>query len=178
MPLADTLQSVEHDIQRGDLGKAISRLHGLMTSYPDNLDLRTRLGELYWQLQNPAMAGRYWYLVEAKDDRMQDACTRFEDEFRRDPHHILSALKFKGNADGLRGTYAGRMLDDLERQARKKYFWYPAYRKNGRKEEENRTQTARGFFFQFGCLLALALVVSLALIGLFTTVSAMVKWLP
>ncbi len=121
MPLAQTLQKVEEDVRSGDYGKATARLHGLIGSYPGNLELRQQLGELYWNLRMPAMAGRYWYLVENKDERMQAACKRFEEQFGNDPFHMLLALKFKGDVEAIQGTYAGRVLNDLEQRASRKY---------------------------------------------------------
>lgn len=59
-----------HKIQKGignnNVGKARDRLHGLISTYPNALQLRKQLGDIYYQLQNPAMAGRYWYLEEEK----------------------------------------------------------------------------------------------------------------
>lgn len=182
MPLAQTLERVQEDVRMRDYGKAIARLHGLLGSYPDNLDLREQLGEVYWHLQMPAMAGRYWYFVESKDERMQAACKRFEDEFRNDPFHMLSALKFKGSTEAIKGTYAGQVLDDLERRASQKHPWYEGFRKKGSKKKghpqnETHSRTVRDFFFRLGCLIALALVVSFALIGLITAITAVMKWL-
>jgi hypothetical protein len=59
---AATLQKIEDEIEAGDYGKARDRLHGLLVTYPDDLSIRRRLGDVCWQLQHPAMAGRYWYL--------------------------------------------------------------------------------------------------------------------
>ncbi len=69
MSKPETLRKVEYDIRNGNLGLARDRLHGLMLSYPDDLNLRVRLGEVYSMLQQPVMAGRYWYLVAEKRRR-------------------------------------------------------------------------------------------------------------
>ena len=182
MPLAQTLERVQEDIRAGDYGKASARLHGLIGSYPDNLDLRRQLGEVYWKLQLPAMAGRYWYLVEEKDERMQAACKQFEDAFGNDPFRLLSALKFKGDTNAIKGTYAAGVLDDLERRAREKHPWYAGFHnkrleKKGEPKSEGRPRTVRDFFFRVGCLIAFAVVIALALIGLYTAISAALKWL-
>lgn len=182
MSLAQTLERVQEDIRTGDYGKASARLHGLLGSYPDNLDLRKQLGEVYWHLQMPAMAGRYWYLVEEKDERMQAACKRFEGEFRNDPYHMLLALKFKGEMEAMQGTYAGSVLDDLQRRASKKYPWYANFRKKSLEQKQHPPQVTRAgkvhdFLFRIGCLIAFALVAAFALIGLFSTILAVVKWL-
>ena len=182
MPLNETLKKVEEDIRTGDLGKARARLHGLIASYPNNLDLRKQLGDIYWNLHMPAMAGRYWYLVEDKDERMQAARKRFEGEFRNDPYHMLLALKFKGDREAMKGTYADDVLDDLEHYASKKYPWYADFGKKGLETKQHLTGVTRprkvhDFFFGLGCLIVFALVISLAFVGLFTTITAVVKWL-
>ncbi|MGE5071923.1 MAG: DUF6584 family protein [Anaerolineae bacterium] len=92
MSLSRTLERIEEEVRRGDLGKARDRLHGLIGTYPDDLGLRERLGRVYWQLQMPEMAGRYWYLAERRDEDMRAACSRFEAHFRNDPALILLAL--------------------------------------------------------------------------------------
>ena len=182
MPLAQTLERVREDIRTGDFGKACARLHGLIGSYPDNLDLRRQLGEVYWNLHMPAMAGRYWYLVENKDERMQAACKRFEDEFRKDPYKILFALKFKGDEDTIKGTYAGRVLEDLERRVSQKYPEMPHVRanlsaKNRLTRSEPRVYRIRDLILKLGCFIAIAVLVFFVIIGALTTISTVVKWL-
>ena len=89
MPIEETLARIEGEIAAGDLGKARDRLHGLLSTYPADLMLRRKLGDVYWRLQYPEMAGRYWYLVEEKSPQMLEACDWsavkgfFEDEVRR-----------------------------------------------------------------------------------------------
>ena len=62
MPIEETWARIEDEIAARDLGKARDRLHGLLVTYPEDLAIRHRLGEVYWMLGHPAMAGRYWYL--------------------------------------------------------------------------------------------------------------------
>ena len=97
MPIEKTLKAIDADIAVGDFGKARDRLHGLLATYPDDLALRRRLGDVYWRLQHPAMADRYWYLEENKTPDMIVACAAFEQSFGNDPFHILLALKFRGD---------------------------------------------------------------------------------
>jgi hypothetical protein len=167
MPLPQTLQRIEDDIRRGDLGKARDRLHGLLVTYPNDLSLRQRLGHVYWQLHLPEMAGRYWYLVEHKDEDMRAACARFEAQFRNDPAHLLHALKYKGNVDALGDTYARRMLLDLERRARAKHPWYGLFRERGHaglRPYPGRQHTTRDELVKWGCI-----VIAIVLLVLFLT---------
>ncbi len=181
MPLAQTLQKVEDDIQRGDLGKAVSRLHGLIASYPDDLALREKLGSVYWKLQQPAMAGRYWYLVENKDENMQSACKSFEAACGNDPARMLFALKFRGDTEAIRDAYAGRVLSELDRSARKVHSWYDSFRarasaKNPHPAPKSISSKARDFSMMLGCIVAAVLLLLLFLVGLITSVEAILRW--
>jgi hypothetical protein len=131
MPLEETLHKVENDVKAGNLGKARDRLNGLIASFPDDLELRRKLGDIYWKLQYPDMAGKYWYLEENKSEKMKEACKQFENKFRQDPMFILFALKFKGDLDKIENTFAGKTLLDLHQKAKEKYGWYKDFRKRG-----------------------------------------------
>ncbi|EOP53219.1 hypothetical protein IIW_01755 [Bacillus cereus VD136] len=93
-----TLIKIEKDIENHDLGKARDRLHGLIQAYPEDLSLRKKLGDIYFKLQYPTMAGRYWYLEENKTPEMLQACQRFEKSMGNSPNEIVRALKFKGDS--------------------------------------------------------------------------------
>ncbi len=181
MSLDRTLQQVEVDIRAGDLGKARDRLHGLIVSYPDNLALRQQLAQVYWQLNFPEMAGRYWYLVEDKSEEMLQACRRFEAQFRNDPALMLFAIKFKGDMEAIRDTYAGRLLANLHRQAREKYSWYEAFRKRGPEKYHHYKYEAgkhriRDFFLKWGCIAIAALVAVLFSIGVIDGLLRAIHW--
>ena len=89
------------DVASRDLGKARDRLHTLVFEHPDDLLLRERLAEVYDSLQQPAQAGRYWYLVEPRDDRMTNARAAYERLVGKDPLQLLAGLKFRGDEDAL-----------------------------------------------------------------------------
>ncbi|MCC8245818.1 DUF6584 family protein [Saccharothrix luteola] len=71
MPLEPTLHKAAEEVERGDLAsvlRARQRLVGLVASYPDRLDLRERLAQVYRLLGDAAQAGRWSYLAEARDE--------------------------------------------------------------------------------------------------------------
>lgn len=113
MARPETLRKVEYDIQNGNLGLARDRLHGLMLSYPDDLGLRVRLAEVYSQLQQPVMAGRYCYLEAEKTPEMEAAVQAFEKMQGHDPLRIMRALNYRGDLSAIEGTFAGRVIADL-----------------------------------------------------------------
>jgi hypothetical protein len=130
MTRQQTLEKIQLDIEQGDLGKARDRLHGLLSSYPDDLSIRKQLGELYWQLHLPEMAGRYWYLEEEKDEQMVQACRCFESRFNHNEALMFLAIKFKGQFEPLRETYAGQTITRLNQDARQKYSWFAYFQDN------------------------------------------------
>ncbi|RAS83558.1 DUF6584 family protein [Priestia endophytica] len=94
-----TLKKIQEDIEKNDLGKARDRLHGLMSTYPNELALRKKLGDIYFLLKYPDMAGRYWYLEENKTPEMVEACLQFKKSMGNDPIAIAKGLKFKGESE-------------------------------------------------------------------------------
>jgi len=115
--LADTLDRAAADGARGDLGKARSRLEGLLQAYPAELIIRRRLGEVFWQLQYPERAGRYWYMFEDETPEMAAAKRAFEGRYGGDAWRMLDAIGFHGGLDSLSGTYADGVIRDLAKRS-------------------------------------------------------------
>lgn len=118
MALDETMARVEQDIERGDLGKARDRLEGLLAAYPGELQIRARLGEIYWRLQYPERAGRHWYLLPSENPDMDAAKQVFAARHNGDPARILRAIGYHGGLESIKGTYAGGVLQDLGKRAR------------------------------------------------------------
>jgi hypothetical protein len=169
-----TLRRIEQDIVSGDYGKARDRLHGLLGSYPHDLSLRRMLGDIYWHLQYPVMAGRYWYLEEEKTPAMSVACAAFERSCGSDPVQILLALKFKADLGPLRGTHAGQTLVALQAQAKDRYGYQVEFGQSGRgRYQYSRQFKVRGKVLLLGLLVALAAALGLMVVGLATVL----QWL-
>ncbi len=77
------------------------------------------------------MAGRYWYLEEEKDERMVKACQRFENQFHDDPVHLLFSIRYKGDLELIKDTFAGKTLLKLHQDAKAKHSWYEDFRNKG-----------------------------------------------
>ncbi|GEM_PF-762758 len=165
------LSRVQDDIQRGDLGKARDRLHGLVARYPDDLTLRARLAEVYAELQYPRMAGRYWYLEPEKTPGMLEACRTFEESCGRDALQMLLAIKFRGDPAVL-PTHSREILEGLQRHSVEQHGYYPDLRRRGRErwKPARRLTTADRVVAVLFAAFLIGLVV-LAAIGLLAVVS-------
>jgi len=166
-----TLNRIEGDIASGDYGKARDRLHGLIATYPDALALRRRLGNVYGQLQYPAMAGRYWYLEGDRSQEMEAACRAFEEACGDDPVQMLLALKFRGDVEAIADTFAGRTLLVLQERAREERDCTIGFGKPGKeKVQYTSPQSTMSRWLLAGCLLAVLASLGLMVVGLVTAI--------
>ena len=173
MPIEETWARIERDIAAHDLGKARDRLHGLLATYPDDLAIRHKLGEVYWQLGHPAMAGRYWYLEQPATANKAAACWAFERSCGGSQLETLLALKFRGDADGLSDPYARQKLQTLMRDVEAEYGMRIHAGKRGKTKYERTRLPGRwvGVLLAVGCAAVALVALSLVLIGLATVVS-------
>jgi hypothetical protein len=167
----ETLKRVDGDIASGNCGKARDRLHGLIATYPDALDLRRRLGDVYAQLQQPTMAGRYWYLEEDRSPEMEAACRVFEEACRDDPVQMLRALKFRGDYEAIADTFAGRTLLVLQIRAQEERGLKIELGKPTKERRQRTSQYGRASgWLMVGCLFAGLVSLTLMVVGLVTVI--------
>jgi protein involved in temperature-dependent protein secretion len=112
MPLDQTLRRVDADLEHGRVLPAINRLRSLVREYPERLDVRFRLAEIYRSQGDLAQAGRWGYLAEDLDLTDLDA---FERQFRTESRRI-AALAWQGSTDTL-GPRAKQRLQQLREAA-------------------------------------------------------------
>lgn len=166
MSLQTTLQKVDEAIASGDYGLARDRLQGLLATYPDDLTVRRRLGDVYWKLQNPAMAGRYWYLEPNSSPDVVVAREAFERSCGNSAERMLRFLKFKGSIDAMRDTPAGQVLLGLQQRAAEERR--PAEVAQTLRDRERDFKVTVTFY---SCLFIAASAVLLLLIGLIFVLS-------
>ncbi len=86
------------DLARNDVRQAIARVHGLLSNYPNVLELRFFVGRLYLKIKDYSKAGEYLYLKHAPlmDDE-QKAVDSFRKRMGNDPFQILRRQVKNGN---------------------------------------------------------------------------------
>ena len=180
LPLLESCQKTQRskktheDISRGNLGKARDRLHGLISTYPNDLKLRALFAEVYSRLQFPQMAGRYWYLQEKKTDAMEAACAEFESSCGNDPLQMLCALKFRGNVGELESEFARQTLLALRKLCKRKYDRYPEFGlKGGERWQPGLRGRVTDRVMLVGCATILLIILTLAIIGF----ERVIKWI-
>ncbi len=170
MPLEETLAKVRREIESGDLGKARDRLHGLITTYPADLRLRSELGRVYWLLREHAMAGRYWYLDPETTPDMEQARGAFEVDRGDDARLMFNAIRFRCGLDRVDPSAHGkyRALAARAGVEVQEHSGLPGHKRHG----APRTSRIGPVVFQYGCMTLLATIAVLAIIGLLSIVRA------
>lgn len=98
MGVVQTLAKVAAEVEEGSPAavlRALQRLRGLVGTYPDRLDLRDKLAEVYRTLGDPVQAGRWGYLAE---QRVPAETAAFERAYR-DPVDRMLALGWRHSPD-------------------------------------------------------------------------------
>ena len=157
-----TLARIDEEIRLGRLGMARDRLRGLVVSFPDDLALRKKLGDLYWTLGYPAAAGQYWFLEPDPGEHAEEAFDAFLHSCQSDPRIVLKRLRLRGVAPR---TLEPMVRDRLEAQRK-------AFRKVYGTEPEPdppyqaQTTLRQLRMVQAGCGLLLALLLFLVGLGI------------
>ncbi|MGG3497826.1 DUF6584 family protein [Peribacillus simplex] len=155
-----TIKKIEEDIEKNDLGKARDRLHGLISTFPNELDLRRKLGDIYMALKYPSMAGRYWYLEKNKSPEMVKACIQFEKSMGNDPIRIGRAIKFKGDSEVLKRLQLDQVISPIQNKVKENLLEEPE-------------DPFKDKLVIFGCFSIIILTIIFALIGVY----ALFNWI-
>lgn len=134
MGIETTLLKIDVDLAAGRKGLAVKRLRSLIVTYPNDLSLRNRLAEIYYDAGFIDTAGRYWFLSEPENDKMREAVAIYEQTVGSAQHVLddLGRLKDIEAPDG----YAKNKLaefdyrcqhENMQRIQRTKDTWIEKY---------------------------------------------------
>lgn len=108
-----TRERIEQEISEGKLGIARDRLYGLLRTFPHDVEIRSRLGDVYSKLGYPAEAGRFWFL----DSDLTEEKLAAVDEFRRrcqaNPALMLRRLRIECTPESLSTFHARLRVREL-----------------------------------------------------------------
>lgn len=122
------LNKIEQDIAKGLKLKAVNRLRSLVNDYPNELAIRERLAELYYDSGFLDAAGKYWLLTETEpeDEKIKKCVELYEKSVNQSGTQILNELAFRG--DKLRlPQYAQDKLTSLEKDSMLRSNYIPTF---------------------------------------------------
>jgi len=95
--LENDLTAIRTAIDAGQLDDANLTLAAVSLNASPGGEFSKEIGDLFLRLGFPAMAGRYWYLLDDKSDRMRAACKEFERSLGNNPVWISHVLCWVSN---------------------------------------------------------------------------------
>lgn len=107
------LEKAEREIKEGLKQKAAGRLKNVLNTYPDAMEAREMLAEMYYSSGFIDMAGKYWYLTPPTEEHIQRSIEVYEQSVNHSSFQILKDLKYKGHKTAL-PEYARKKLLILE----------------------------------------------------------------
>ena len=168
MNLSEKIAKIETDIQNGLKFKATDRFRNLINHNPNELSLRERLAEIYYESGFLDMAGRYWILTEPKTERIKKCVEIYEKSVNYSGTKILQDIIFRGKKENLT-EYAQNKLNNLELDSKKKTNYIPKFNpitnKQQRKKKTN-NRTLKDKIIEKIFLAVLISIPILAIIGL------------
>jgi hypothetical protein len=132
VPLERTLGRVEDDLARGDLSMARQRLRSLVDAYPQRLDLRIRLADVYRAMGEPIQAGRWRYLGPPRDKADEAEIDAFARSHDRRAAVLADQIGYRGRVDQVTDINARDRLQELRDHALGQDGVWTEYDEHGR----------------------------------------------
>jgi hypothetical protein len=108
------LAAIRSVLSEGRLEEAKVIVSSIALNASPGTRLSQEIGDLYLELGFPAMAGRYWYLMEDKSHEMAAACEEFERSLGNNPVLIREALGWLPEWS----PYAKERIEELDGRAK------------------------------------------------------------
>jgi hypothetical protein len=166
------LEKVDHAISEGKLGIARDSLHGLIITYPRDVSIRTRLGDVNHQLGYSIEAGRYWFLDDDLNEEKENAIAAFKRSCSEDPAIILKRLKLRCRPEDLSTVRAQQVVQELIElsgaEPKSGASKGPAPEVNGKSSNS---------WWGAACAIVFLVVLSLLVIGFSTVVRWLSSWI-
>jgi hypothetical protein len=139
-------------------------------AHPDDMKLRSRLGDVYIRLGYPEEAGRFWFLDEDLTDEKRSAIDVFILRCHRNPSLILKRLKLRCSPERLTTSHARQRVEQLVEDCRKRGFEVPTF---GARGDSTRPRT--GLWGESGCMIATLVLIFLIGLGAYTVYTWIAK---
>ncbi|MCC3215379.1 hypothetical protein LIV57_08840 [Chryseobacterium sp. X308] len=163
--MGNLLYRIEHDLKEGRKKKACDRLRNMINQFPDDLSLRRKLGQIYFEAGFLDEAGKFWILSKPENNEMEDAVEIYRKSLSNSGNTILKDIVFRGNKK-LLDEYALKVITELEQHSLKITKQIPVFKAKTRKNgsySENKTD----FLSKIGIFLLIGFIILLPVLGIF-----------
>lgn len=165
--MGNLFDKIEQDLKEGKKKKACDRLRNLINQFPDDLSLRKKLGQIYYEAGFIDEAGKYWILSQPENKEMEKAVALYRKTLGNSGNAILKDIVFRGNKAQL-NEYAMNVFTELEKDSLKKTKYIPDFKpKTREKGNYSEGKGSRGFLNKIFIVVLIVFLISLPILGIF-----------
>lgn len=146
LSIEKTIKSIHHDISNGKKLKAIDRLKNLINTYPEKIELRERLAELYYEDDFLDAAGKYWYLSILNEERKVNAVRIYKETVKNSSLQILKDIGYSKSLSHL-PEHAQKRLSSLAKDSKMRHGYDPNF---GLSEKKQKSRQGSTFISKIG----------------------------
>lgn len=162
----DLFSKIDFDIKEGRKYKATLRLRNLFNEYPDELNLRNQLADLYYQSGFYDEAGKFWILSETINPEISKCIEIYKNSVNNSGNQILKDIVFRGDKNKL-SINQQTILKELEKNSLEKTKTVPNFQKKKNQKnliEYKETSKDRLIIYLF--LIIIIFIVLLLILGI------------
>lgn len=162
----DLFSKIDFDIKEGRKYKATLRLRNLINEYPDELNLRNQLADLYYQSGFYDEAGKFWILSETINPEISKCIEIYKNSVNNSGNQILKDIVFRGDKNKL-SINQQTILKELEKNSLEKTKTVPNFQpKKNQKNLIEYKETSKDRLIIYLFLIIIIFIVLLLILGI------------
>lgn len=162
----DLFSKIDFDIKEGRKYKATLRLRNLINEYPDELNLRNQLADLYYQSGFYDEAGKFWILSETINPEISKCIEIYKNSVNNSGNQILKDIVFRGDKNKL-SINQQTILKELEKNSLEKTKTVPNFQsKKNQKNHIEYKETSKDRLIIYLFLIIIIFIVLLLILGI------------
>ena len=162
----DLFSKIDFDIKEGRKYKATLRLRNLINEYPDELNLRNQLADLYYQSGFYDEAGKFWILSETINPEISKCIEIYKNSVNNSGNQILKDIVFRGDKNKL-SINQQTILKELEKNSLEKTKTVPnLQKKKNQKNLIEYKETSKDRLIIYLFLIIIIFIVLLLILGI------------
>lgn len=162
--MGNLLYRIEQDLKAGRKKKACDRLRNMINQFPNDLSLRKKLGQIYFEAGFLDEAGKFWILSSPENNEMENAVEIYRKSLSNSGNAILKDIVFRGDKN-LLDEYAWKVITELEQNSLKITKHIPVFKTKTR-EKGSYSENKTDFLSKIGIYLIGGFVISLPVLGI------------
>ncbi|PTT37329.1 hypothetical protein DBR28_09910, partial [Chryseobacterium sp. HMWF028] len=162
--MGNLLYRIEQDLKAGRKKKACDRLRNMINQFPDDLSLRKKLGQIYFDAGFLDEADKFWILSSPENNEMENAVEIYRKSLSDSGNAILKDIVFRGDKN-LLDEYAWKVITELEQNSLKITKHIPVFKTKTR-EKGSYSENKTDFLSKIGIYLIGGFVISLPVLGI------------